>query len=73
MAKYFASWYDAVLMFLRLVTSKFQVSFYVFILDLMDAALCEDFKLGLLFKFRQEVPEIFHFMYPQKCARFGKD
>ena len=57
----------------RVVTSKFQVSLYVFILDPMNGDLCEDFKMGLLFKFRQAVPEIFHFMYPQKCALFGKD
>ena len=52
--------------FVRVVTLKFQVSLYGFILDSMDAALCEDFKMGLLFKFQQAVPEILHFMYPQK-------
>ena len=55
-------------------TSKFQVSlYYVFILDSTCAALFEDFKMGLLFKFQEVVPEIFHFMYPQKSTLFGKD
>ena len=52
------------------VTSKFQVSLYVFILYSMDAALCEDFKIGLLFKFRQAVPEIFY--VPSKMCLFWK-
>ena len=36
----------------------------------MDAALCEDLKIGLLFKFRQAVPEIFY--VPSKMCLFWK-
>ena len=39
----------------------------------MGAALFEDFKMGLLFKFQEVVPGIFRFMYPQKSTLFGKD
>ena len=36
----------------------------------MDAALCEDFKIGLLFKFKQAVPQIFY--VPSKMRPFWK-
>ena len=36
----------------------------------MDAALCEDFKIGFLFKFGQAVPEISY--VPSKMRLFWK-